>query len=104
MVITRPRAHSAGSSDDLQPLLEARSHGSARNYAQTYTLRPHASPVHTHALRIIALTADVMPGVSEECVAAGMDGFLTKPLDYRNLLRVVQEVCEKVRAQDAANV
>ncbi len=47
--------------------------------------------------RIIALTADVMPGVSEECEAAGMDGFLTKPLDYRNLLRVVKEVCDSVK-------
>jgi hypothetical protein len=37
-----------------------------------------------------------MPGVNEECEAAGMDGFLTKPLDYRNLLRVVQEVIENV--------
>jgi CheY-like chemotaxis protein len=64
------------SSEDAQPLLEPHSQNSVL------------------PLRIIALTADVMPGVSEECDAAGMDGFLTKPLDYRNLLRVVQEVCE----------
>jgi CheY-like chemotaxis protein len=107
MQTTRPRAHSAGNSpEDLQPLLESRTHSSARTYAQTYTIRPRNTtnpPVRVQPLRIIALTADVMPGVSEECDAAGMDGFLTKPLDYRNLLRVVQEVCEKANAQEAAN-
>ena len=99
MQATRPRALSAGF-EDVQPLLDARAHYSARTYTQSYRGRTDVRPM-PH--RIIALTADVMPGVSEECVAAGMDGFLTKPLDYRNLLRVVQEVCEKVNARDAAN-
>eukprot|EP00026_Physarum_polycephalum_P005974 Phypoly_transcript_06013.p1 GENE.Phypoly_transcript_06013~~Phypoly_transcript_06013.p1 ORF type:complete len:601 (+),score=120.87 Phypoly_transcript_06013:116-1804(+) len=31
---------------------------------------------------IIALTADVMPGISEQCTAVGMDGYLSKPIDY----------------------
>ncbi|WP_432824980.1 response regulator [Dactylosporangium sp. CA-092794] len=34
---------------------------------------------------IIAVTADASPGHRQECHAAGMDGFLTKPLDLEHL-------------------
>src|SRR5439155_3410093 len=34
---------------------------------------------------IVAVTADVTAGHREECLAAGMDGFLTKPLDLGHL-------------------
>jgi CheY-like chemotaxis protein/anti-sigma regulatory factor (Ser/Thr protein kinase) len=34
---------------------------------------------------IIGVTADATPGHREECQAAGMDGFLTKPLDLESL-------------------
>lgn len=40
---------------------------------------------------IIALTADVMPGINERCTEAGMDGYLSKPIDYGLLLNVVRK-------------
>ncbi len=35
--------------------------------------------------RIFAMTANAMPADEAECLAAGMDGFLTKPIDTRRL-------------------
>ncbi len=40
---------------------------------------------------IIALTADVQKGVIEQCTAAGMDGYLSKPYTRRQLQQVLKK-------------
>jgi CheY-like chemotaxis protein len=41
---------------------------------------------------IIAVTANALPGDREACLAAGMDGYRTKPLTLQALLQVMDEV------------
>jgi CheY-like chemotaxis protein len=43
-------------------------------------------------VRIVAMTAHAMDSDRERCLAAGMDGYLSKPFDPRKLFAVVEEV------------
>lgn len=45
---------------------------------------------------ICALTANVLPRYREECLAAGMDDFLSKPMRMEALKTVVNRVAEKL--------
>jgi len=46
---------------------------------------------------IIAVTANAMLGTDKACREAGMDGFVTKPIDFRELFRTMEEVMEMHR-------
>ena len=41
-------------------------------------------------IRIVAMTAHAMKGDRERCLAAGMDGYISKPIDQRSLFAAVE--------------
>jgi signal transduction histidine kinase/CheY-like chemotaxis protein len=66
----------------------------------TRLIRRHEA-LHGGYLPIVALTAGAMKGDDETCYAAGMDAFLSKPLDPRRLEAAVVANAERKRAAPA---
>lgn len=42
---------------------------------------------------IIAVTAQAMSGDREKCIAAGANGYVSKPVDIDKLMAVIEKVC-----------
>ena len=53
----------------------------------------------TKNILIVALTAFAMKGDDQKALAAGCDGYITKPIDTRKLPVQVAEIPERKRAQ-----
>jgi PAS domain S-box-containing protein len=60
------------------------------------TIRKMEEAAGTH-LPVVAMTAHAMQGDKERCLAAGMDGYLSKPLNVKELLAVLKAVEEMPR-------
>jgi CheY-like chemotaxis protein len=58
--------------------------------------REQVSGGHT---RIIAMTAHAMAGDNQRCLDAGMDGYLSKPIDPRKLFAAVEQETGGVTAR-----
>jgi CheY-like chemotaxis protein len=41
---------------------------------------------------VVAMTADAMRGTAERCLAAGMDGYLSKPIRREQLIDALQRL------------
>ena len=60
-------------------------------FAATAIIREQERATGAH-LPIIALTANAMVGDEERCLQAGMDGYVSKPIDIRRLLAEISRV------------
>jgi PAS domain S-box-containing protein len=60
-------------------------------YDATANIRAGGTGARNKKLRIIALTASAMLGDRERCVGAGMDDYLTKPIQAADIIRLLEE-------------
>ena len=67
---------------------ELRVKSEAKEKATSDTL--HSSPVTLHRIPIIAMTANTMKGDREKCLEAGMDDFVSKPVNLDELARMME--------------
>ena len=60
-------------------------------YACTQAIRAGKAGDKHKVIPIIAMTANAMKGDREKCIAAGMDDYLTKPLDEEVFIKMLQQ-------------
>jgi two-component system cell cycle response regulator DivK len=57
-------------------------------------LRRLRADERTAAIPVLAVTAQAMQGDREQFVAAGFDGYVSKPVNVRELLGIVRQHCD----------
>ena len=57
----------------------------------------------THSMPVIMLTADATPEAREECINAGANAYLTKPINVKELLEKIALLSRNLRRESASN-
>ena len=63
-------------------------------FETTAAIREKESGTNRH-IPIVALTAHAMKGDQERCLAAGMDGYASKPIQTRELMKVIEDLVSR---------
>jgi two-component system sensor histidine kinase/response regulator len=69
-------------------------------YEATRLIRDPAAGALNPAVPIVAVTAGAMAGDREKCIRAGMDDYLTKPIELGELARTIEKWLRKPGRQD----
>lgn len=69
--------------------------GDPEGYALPVGLKEKLSSLQGKHIPIVAMTANAMKGDREKCLAAGMDGYLTKPFRREEILQVLGKISQK---------
>ena len=65
-------------------------------YEATKMIRDTSSSVRDHNIHVIAITANAMSGDEEKCLAAGMNGYISKPIKRETLQQALRKVISTV--------
>jgi CheY-like chemotaxis protein len=60
-------------------------------FQATAAIRDREKTTGKH-LRIIAMTAHAMAGDREKCLAAGMDGYISKPIHAKEMIAAIEDI------------
>ena len=69
-------------------------------YEATRRIRDASSAVADHGIPIIAMTANAMKGDRERCLEAGMDDYISKPIDRQELVEAIERRLEGRAARE----
>lgn len=61
-------------------------------YQTTHNIRLGKAGNFYRSVPIIAMTANALKGENEKCIAAGMNGYITKPVDADLLIKALQDI------------
>ncbi len=70
-------------------------------YEATGVIRDPNSTVRNHSIPIIAMTANAMKGDRENCLAAGMDDYVAKPVRVRHLAEAIKRALRQVASEES---
>ncbi len=60
-------------------------------YETTQSIRDSKSGVNNHDVPIIAMTADTLDTAKNRCIEAGMNAYIAKPIDIRDLYSAITD-------------
>ena len=69
-------------------------------FEATRTIRREEQQAAANRLPIVALTANAIKGDRERCLTAGMDGYVTKPIDTLRLIETIETLLAAAQQDD----